>query len=144
MENEACANCARVGYYSNATHMGNDGYGNQEPLCESCRGYADEPEEPETTVHYAEGFTFVNVYEVDRIYGGPEEGGWYYDAGRLITSRQVPEADAERVRAELEEKYSEGTGRNASWSVLYAGGDYQVWIEDKPGADYPEHTPYYE
>ena len=24
---------------------------------------------------------YVNVYEYSREYGGPEEGGWYYDAG---------------------------------------------------------------
>ena len=24
---------------------------------------------------------YVNVYEYGREYGGPEEGGWYYDTG---------------------------------------------------------------
>ncbi|CAG0982501.1 hypothetical protein RHIZO_01814 [Rhizobiaceae bacterium] len=23
-------------------------------------------------------------YEIDRAYGGPEEGGWWYDTGRLV------------------------------------------------------------
>lgn len=141
---DSCANCERVGYYTEATHMGNDGYGNIEPLCEACRGYALEPEGDETetgSVQYADGFVFVNVYEVDRVYGGPEEGGWYYDAGRLITSRQVTEESAEDMKLSLQIKYPK-TGDSSS--VIYSGGDYRVWIEDHPGADFPEYTPHYE
>ena len=33
----------------------------------------------------------VAVYLVRRVYGSPEEGGWYYDAGELCT---VPELTA--------------------------------------------------
>ncbi len=29
---------------------------------------------------------FVNVYAVTRNYGGPEEGGWYYNAGTPLAS----------------------------------------------------------
>lgn len=24
------------------------------------------------------------IYEIDRAYGGPEEGGWWYDCGQLV------------------------------------------------------------
>jgi len=27
----------------------------------------------------------ATVYLVQRLYGGPEEGGWYYDSGELCT-----------------------------------------------------------
>ena len=30
---------------------------------------------------------YVNVYEVDRAYGGGEEGGWFYDEGTLLESK---------------------------------------------------------
>jgi hypothetical protein len=94
------------------------------------------------SVRYAEGFTFVNVYEVDRAYGGPEEGGWYYDTGRLVLSRQVPSADAESVRASLREQYP-STGKSSS--VIYPGyGDYTIHLDSEPGADYPDYTPHYE
>ena len=33
----------------------------------------------------------IAVYLVQRLYGGPEDGGWYYDAGELCT---VPELTA--------------------------------------------------
>lgn len=29
---------------------------------------------------------YVNVYRVTRHYGGPEEGGWWYDAGEPLAS----------------------------------------------------------
>lgn len=29
-------------------------------------------------------YTSVALYEVSRAYGGPEEGGWYYDAGHRL------------------------------------------------------------
>lgn len=100
--------------------------------------------EPTFGTHYADGFTFVNVYEVDRIYGGPEEGGWYYDTGTVVISRQVPTGDANRVQNELEREWPRGHGQNDSNSVTYCGGDYRVWIEDVPGADYPKVSPHYE
>ena len=30
---------------------------------------------------------YVNIYKVDRAYGGPEEGGWYYDVGELVETK---------------------------------------------------------
>lgn len=30
-------------------------------------------------------FYSVAIYLIDRVYGGPEEGGWYYTAGELAT-----------------------------------------------------------
>ncbi len=123
-------------------------------------------------VEYAPGFVFVNVYEYDRILGGPEEGEWYYTAGTLVASRQVLTADADRVQAELQAKYPEADNRWHYWdhdgtqlyfddypepseysyrelayrydSVNYRGGDYRVHIEDVPGADFPAVTPCYE
>ena len=32
---------------------------------------------------------YVNAYIVTREYGGPEEGGWYYDAGYPVASMPV-------------------------------------------------------
>jgi hypothetical protein len=29
---------------------------------------------------------YINVYLVSQLYGGPEEGGWYYDAGEPLAS----------------------------------------------------------
>ncbi len=32
---------------------------------------------------------YINAYAVTRHYGGPEEGGWHYDAGHPVESRCV-------------------------------------------------------
>lgn len=31
----------------------------------------------------------VAVYMQDRAYGGPEEGGWWYDCGQLVRTMRV-------------------------------------------------------
>ena len=37
----------------------------------------------------------VAFYEIDRAWGGPEEGGWWYDCGELArVLKVVPSADA--------------------------------------------------
>ena len=124
--------------------------------------YIETPE----LVTYAEGFMFVNVYELDLSYGGPEEGGWWVTCGTLIRSHQVPAGDVERVVAELEAEYPDANTARRERALLpsvdengdyirqpriycytdvnYHGGDYQVLVEDKPGADFPEVFPHYE
>lgn len=32
---------------------------------------------------------YVNAYEVTQHYGGPEEGGWWYDSGEVLASSPV-------------------------------------------------------
>lgn len=44
---------------------------------------------------------FVNIYEVGRGYGGPEEGGWYFDYGSPIGSIPVELTDDERTEVQL-------------------------------------------
>jgi hypothetical protein len=33
---------------------------------------------------------YLNAYLVSRVYGGPEEGGWWYDAGEPIACIPIP------------------------------------------------------
>lgn len=33
---------------------------------------------------------YLNAYRVSRVYGGPQEGGWYYDAGEPLASIPIP------------------------------------------------------
>lgn len=108
----------------------------------------------------------VNLYEVDRSYGGPEEGGWYYDTGTLVSDELFPDlasgiARAEEIKAELLEEdplpYKMGMGaydgldpdgqgddnyliRGGSWGR----GSYLIRVERKIGKDYPEYRPHWE
>ena len=83
------------------------------------------------------------VYEVDRIYGGPEEGGWWYDAGTLVKSKEFKSEDEAKAKAKKWRKKFPDTG--ASSSVIYRGGDYHVYVSTKePVVYYPEVAPHYE
>lgn len=84
---------------------------------------------------------YVNVYAVGRSWGGPEEGGWWYDTGEPVAS--IPfetreEAEAERER--LRERYPQ-TGKRGS---VLGGDDYEIGIEDEFARAYPESRPRYE
>lgn len=84
---------------------------------------------------------YVNVYDITRVYGGPEEGGWWYDAGEPIESHAFASLDdAYALYDELRATYPV-TG--ARYSVL-GGDDFDVRIEDEPAEAFPGYIPRYE
>ena len=115
-------------------------------LEENVGGWCDLGRGAEVQVSALEQGRWVNVYLLERLYGGPEEGGWWYDAGIPRISLPIDflsTDDVEDLVEELEEKYPDGGKRS---SVLYGEGgyDYQVVIEDKPASYWPEEAPHYE
>lgn len=88
---------------------------------------------------------YINVYHVRMEYGGPEEGGWWYDTGRPVESRRVaPSDNIEVVLAQTREKYeAENKGLPPKWSVN-STGVYEVRQERQPAKPFPEDTPHYE
>lgn len=87
---------------------------------------------------------FVNVYLVDRRYGGPEEGGWYYDVGTAVSSEEVLPVNVLTVaQAKRTGCLVENEGRPPVSSVRSIGR-YIVVIEDTPARDYPTERPHYE
>lgn len=91
--------------------------------------------------------TFVNVYLVDRAYGGPEEGGWYYNYGEIQVSygfkgqSRRSRKKAEKLREKLENGEFSNKGRKPIWSVN-SRGEYRVNIEDKMGSDWSDYSPW--
>ncbi len=85
---------------------------------------------------------FVNVYEIDRRWGGPEEGGWWYNNYNCIETQEVPEEKAEEVVEQLEEKYKDRIYGDI-YSVL-GGRDIAVYIEDERAESETKERPYYE
>lgn len=74
----------------------------------------------------------VAVYEVDRAYGGPEEGGWWYDCGDLVrvAKRFRSEDDAWNYCNRLNEK-------------LYSH-NYRAKVYDNVAPEsFPVNRPYY-
>ena len=94
------------------------------------------------------GIFAVAYYEVNRAYGGPEEGGWWYDTGRFVRlsaihhSEEAADAHALRANAILDVIQR---GKRDVGSVLYAGGRYRAEVyEGLPLAHYPDDRPFYE
>lgn len=100
---------------------------------------------------------FVSIYRTERCYGGPEEGGWWYDAwshegGIPFPNREAAEAFLEQAKREVEEQNRAEAPRRAlatanipegpdpypdtegyiplGWSD---GGTLKVQIEDRAG-----------
>jgi len=103
----------------------------------------EDASEPTPTILY------VNAYAVSRHYGGPEEGGWWYDSGRVLASVPISadasDADVATIRKALTgllgwPKDPPSQGR---YSVI-GGSDFEVYVEDHVGREWPEETPHYE
>lgn len=76
---------------------------------------------------------WVNVYEVERVYGGPEEGGWWYDMPtKLENGRRVNSKRAESLRNKLEALWQDNGYR---YSARPVADDFTVVIEHGKGYD---------
>ena len=82
----------------------------------------------------------VSAYGVSRHYGGPEEGGWWYDWWRLLESLP-PTADAKPT---LREKWAHIQQEGDRFSVLGDGEDLRVVTEDYSGQFASTTRPHYE
>lgn len=95
--------------------------------------------------HASIGILFVNVYLVDRAYGGPEEGGWWYGCGELVQSIGVPARKAkrcqERVQKVLDKWNSE---RRSNINSVLSEGRFELSVDSDRGVSYPQYRPYYE
>src|SRR4051794_6841001 len=61
-----------------------------------------------TAIQAHEGIAFVNAYELTQGYGGPEEGGWWYDCGTPLASIPVTtEAERDAAVAKLKALFGE-------------------------------------
>jgi hypothetical protein len=93
----------------------------------------------------------VAVYLVDRAYGGPEEGGWYYNCGvpseehANFTRGFKRSSDAYAYVRKLNTTYGAkwNKGRHSISSVLSEGEFFAEAYEGNP-APYPASKPHYE
>ena len=102
---------------------------------------------------------YANAYVTDRLYGGPEEGGWWYDVGDPVMSLPFLADESEEeykwdgharyLAFEAVYKLCEAAGLNPpeyerfkrkNWSV----DGFAIYIEDKAGEYFPQERPYYE
>lgn len=94
----------------------------------------------------------VNRYLVESMYGGPEEGGWWWDlyhpvasspAVRIGTPEYDAEVEAARAWEEEEMETKRTLGERGRHSVI-GSADPVVLIEEGVATVYPETAPVYE
>ncbi len=90
----------------------------------------------------------VALYKCDMAYGGPEEGGWYYNTGELIKVLKIfiteDKANMYAARAQCLIDLKINKGRREISSVLSEGRYFTEVYENLPPKYYPEQRPHYE
>ena len=90
---------------------------------------------------------FINVHKIQQAYGGPEEGGWYYEKGTYLYSREtavcVCSLALTMLWRDLVESQHEETCRIHAL-VEQTRQEYashrDEWIPQEPGDDSPERV----
>ena len=100
---------------------------------------------------HSENPLHVTVYWVERLYGGPEEGGWWYDRYDIAVKTEGGDEElsfpvsnrkeAEKLKTELQIKYPFETNELDS---VNGEGTHEVMIEDYKGEFATKNTPHYE
>lgn len=123
--------------------MANYRYEN-DPQWDPREGEDDETPEP---VRGPSTYVFA-FYELDRQYGGPEEG-WWYNTGDIVRIFMVKRCTEERAdklcyRANRLLNHLQRHKRSTG-SVLYRGGRFSVHVyENNAPSHFPQERPYYE
>lgn len=87
----------------------------------------------------------LNEYELNRAYGGPEEGGWWYDTGKFVRCHGVFSSweSAFEKREELVEYLAERRVDCHEPSSVACQGWPSISIEIRPGENFPKTPPRY-
>lgn len=86
---------------------------------------------------------YVNVYCDDRAYGGPQEGGWWYDVSACVESTKVSRKAAHQLLKTRQLECDERNEGAPSISSVLSRGFYRAKLENRPGTDYPGYQPTY-
>ena len=100
---------------------------------------------------------YVNLYMHDRAYGGPQEGGWWYDTYAPVSEEDAEwehakppkfglfatEAKAEDARNELEGWCNLANETRRSPSSVLSEGHYVAMLEAWPAEYQPSSRPFY-
>ena len=92
------------------------------------------------------GPIYVNEYVTRRIYGGPEEGGWWFDAGEFVRTHAICATKGEAKAAVRKLGDYLRTARRGQYepSSVLCRGYTELQLETHPGRNYPTETPRYE
>ena len=100
--------------------------------------------------HPLKGTYWVGIYDTDRLFGGREEGGWWYNSGVLkhaIKKKFSSLEDAHRYRHALQQKLNPRFNNRGSFSdlgsVLCEGRMTAEVFKGYLPSMFPEQRPYY-
>lgn len=86
---------------------------------------------------------YVNAYVINRLYGGQEEGGWWYDEGTPIASVPI-------MRGKETKGWERYLAHNIGWSSQHDLGSvlghdvYGIRHQDHFAEGFPKESPHYE
>jgi len=101
-----------------------------------------------TQEHAMSDSYIVAFYSIDREYGGPEEGGWWYDSGSLVRVFAVTKSKSQAYRMAGRANdllHQQQRQLPSIGSVMYAGNRFgaRVYRNQAP-EHFPSVTPHYE
>lgn len=91
---------------------------------------------------------FVTMYSVTRCYGGPEEGGWWYDWYEPVKDAHIElpgeasDVAIDLARGALTERY--GWKNKHSRSSVLGGADCTIIVEEQLHENASRERPHYE
>ena len=89
---------------------------------------------------------YVNEYETNRKYGGPEEGEWYFEAGTFVKCHAIVDSIIEaqmKVAALMGYILDKQEEIHSLDSVLSEDKWPAIVIQTEPGENYMEETLHY-
>ena len=90
----------------------------------------------------------VAFYAIDRAWGGPEEGGWWYDCGEFVRLHALFRGEDRAAKAAMRANRLLDIiqrGQRRIDSVLYAGGRFRACVfEGQAPPRFPLTRPRYD
>ncbi len=96
-------------------------------------------------LNHSKRLRYVNAYDTNRSYGGPEEGGWWYDTGIPLASVPVTsDKSEENMKAYLHIMFDQQYAANHPIGSVLCEGQLAIYVEEHIAADFPTERPHYE
>lgn len=93
----------------------------------------------------------IAVYDCAQRYGGPEEGGWWYDCGSLVRimrtfhHEESAYAYCRKLNAKLESRVYGPNQDKVEYTSVISNGEYQARLfDDFAPKGFPDRKPHYE